>query len=137
MRTIRWQHYQPHPNTVRALATGWIGHLILCVVLMLLAPIKERPLLIERNACSKAQWDELISQYQSLYQQNRFGQQHFRPVIQYSVMGEILSNHPPNPQELNTSATIGERDEEQIQHLKRRYPTALWLSCGEPSPSSR
>jgi hypothetical protein len=28
-----------------------------------------------------------------------------------------VSNHPPSPQELNTSATLGERHAEQIQDL--------------------
>lgn len=132
MHTSRWPPYRPNQNTVRALAAGWIGYLILGGALMILSPIEERPLLIERNACSRPQWNELIHQYQVLHQQDHLGQQRFRPVIQYNILGEIVSNHPPSPQELNTSATVGERHAEQIHDLKRRYPTELWLSCGEP-----
>ena len=117
MHTSRWPPYRPNQNTVRALATGWIGYLILGGALMTLSPIEERPLLIERNACSRPQWNELIHQYQVLHQQDRLGQQRFRPVIQYNILGEIVSNHPPSPQELNTSATLGERHAEQIQDL--------------------
>ena len=45
---------------LRWLVLAWLAQLLLGVAMARLQPIPERPLVIERSACSTAQWQRLL-----------------------------------------------------------------------------
>jgi hypothetical protein len=120
--------------TLQVLALGWLGQLVLGVVLAQLAPVPERPLLIDRHRCDPAGWQALVGRYRALYRQHALQQQRFRPVLESSVFGVQHHRQPPDPRSLAVVAAVGEGDGAAAAALRRRFPQALVLACSPPAP---
>lgn len=136
----------PPPQALRAqwirltgqtLAACWLVQGLLAAMITHALPIPQRPLVIDRGACSAAQWRDLLRRYSSLHLQDRLGQQRFSPVIQANALGERLTPHPPAPRQLATVALVGVQAGSRLAVLRDRYPSALLLSCStDPSLSA-
>ena len=120
--------------TLAVLAMGWLGQLALGLGLAQLAPVPERPLLIDRHRCDPAGWQALVARYSGLHRQHALQQQRFRPVVESSVFGVQHHLQPPAPRSLALQAAVGEGDGAAVAVLLRRFPTALVLRCGPPAP---
>ena len=119
--------------TLAALAAGWLGQGVLGLLLVQLAPVPERPLLIDRHRCDPAGWQALVARYSGLHRQHALQQQRFRPVLESSVFGVQHHRQPPDPRSLAAVAAVGEGDGAAPAALRRRFPTALVLTCGPPA----
>lgn len=118
------------------LAATWLAQLSLGLVLQLVDPLPQRPLLIERRSCAPGQWAELVERYRGLHQQHQWHQQRLAPVILYGVFGEQTLPEPPTPEQLMELAGEGVPQVQRGIDLRRRYAGALELRCGGPSPAS-
>jgi hypothetical protein len=112
------------------LAVTWLTQLSLAVVLQVVDPLQQRPLLIERRSCAPGQWAELVERYRGLHRQHQWRQQRLAPVILYGVFGERTLNAPPSPAELLALAGEGVPQGQRSTDLRRRHPGALELRCG-------
>jgi hypothetical protein len=120
-------------QSTRLLLSGWASQLLLAAVLGLVAPIPVRPLLIERRHCGEQQTAAMLRQYERLVWRHRLGMERFRPVVQYSVLGERRSDELPPVASLALSSAVGSGDSEKQSSLRDRYPAALVLSCESPT----
>ncbi|MEB3360647.1 MAG: hypothetical protein VKI42_00810 [Synechococcaceae cyanobacterium] len=119
-------------QSTRLLLSCWASQLLLAAVVGLVAPIPVRPLLIERRHCSEQQTAAMLHHYERLVWRDRLGMERFRPVVQYSVLGERRSDQLPPAASLALSSAVGSGDSEEQSSLRDRYPTALVLSCQPP-----
>ena len=119
-------------QSTRLLLSGWAIQLLLAAVVGLVAPIPVRPLLIERRHCSEPQTAAMLRRYERLVWRERLGMERFRPVVQYSVLGERRSDELPPAASLALTSAVGSSDSEAQSSLRDRYPTALVLSCQPP-----
>lgn len=117
------------PLSGRLLLWGWCSQLLLAAVVALVAPIPQRPLLIERRYCSQQEWSAMLQRYQDLVRRDRLGIEHFRPVIQYGVLAEQRSEGLPPAATLALDSAVGGGDAPRGASLRDRYPTAMVLSC--------
>ncbi len=116
--------------TLIALGLGWLGQLVLGLLLARLVPVPARPLLIDRHRCDPAGWRTLVQHYRGLYLQDQLQRQHFRPVVESSVYGVRLHPLPPSPESLASLAVLGHGERDGTAALRQRYPSALLLTCG-------
>lgn len=112
------------------LAVTWLTQLSLAVVLQVVDPLPQRPLLIERRSCAPGQWAELVERYRGLHRQHQWRQQRLAPVILYGVFGERTLSASPSPAELLALAGEGVPQDQRSTDLRRRHPGALELRCG-------
>ena len=121
--------------TLQTLATCWLAQVLLAALISQWLPIPVRPLVVDRGACTETQWQELLHRYRGLALQERLGQRRFSPVIQVSVFGERLSARLPGLDPLAAAPPVGVREEAKLSALRKRYPSALVLSCSNAPPS--
>lgn len=132
LRSLRQLMRRPAARPLPLIALAWLAQLLLGVLMAQLQPIPIRPLVIERSSCSQAQWQQLVEQhYRDLRGQHQLGQRRWQPVVIFSVLAEERHPAPPDPAALLRIVGVGDRDPRQVQQLRQRYPTALWLSCRE------
>lgn len=115
--------------TAAALAIGWLGQLALGLMLAQLAPVPERPLLIDRGRCDPAGRRQLVARYSGLHRHDALQMQRFRPVWQSGVFALQRYPSPPDPGRLAALAAVGQGDPTAAAALRRRFPTALLLAC--------
>lgn len=115
--------------TLRTLAAGSLGQLLLAALLHQAFPLPVRPLLIDRGGCGLSQWQALLRRYGDLHQHDLLGQHRYSPVVQVSVFGERLTPSPPAPRFLGATPPVGVRDGRRMAALRARYPSALVLAC--------
>ncbi|MFN7899525.1 MAG: hypothetical protein ACK5N0_07650 [Synechococcaceae cyanobacterium] len=117
------------PLASRLLLGGWFSQLLLAGMIAVVAPIPERPLVIERRFCSDSQQKAMLERYRALVLRDRLGIERFRPVIIYSVFGQKQSDGLPDASALSLESMAGDGNRQEAAVLQDHHPTALVLRC--------
>jgi hypothetical protein len=114
---------------LRTLGLGWLAFMLSGAAIALFFPVTATILLIDRSYCAPAQWHQVTSTYDQLYQQHQRQALRIEQVVLFSDLGAETLPELPTPAEIAGTRTYGLPAERTLQDLQRQYPQAQVLSC--------
>ncbi|MBW4555331.1 MAG: hypothetical protein KME59_05220 [Trichormus sp. ATA11-4-KO1] len=116
---------------LKTIGLSWLAFLLTGLLISWLLAIPAITVLIDRSYCPTAEWQQVVQTYTQLYQQHQQRRLQLQSVILFSSLGEENLSIPPEPQTLLQSSTYGRSSPERQSQLKKVYPQAQLLQCGE------
>lgn len=111
------------------LGLGWLAYALSGLVLNLVLAAPTTTILIERSYCSDSQWQTLVQQYETLYQQHEQKRLSIDQVILFSDLGQDVQTTPLTPDQLWETTRYGRANPQRRQALQTQYPDAELLTC--------
>jgi hypothetical protein len=116
-------------HMLKVLGWGWLGFLIIGIIISLLFPIPSLVVLIDRSYCNDpTRWQQVVNTYSSLYQQHQWKNLHLQKVILSSDLGQE-SIPPPTPESIQNLKTYSRLSPQRLVNLQKEYPKSLLLTC--------
>lgn len=108
---------------------GWLAFLVSGLTIQFMVTSPSVIILIDRSYCPPNQWQNLVNNYQELYEKNQLKSLQIEKVIVFSDLGEEVLTTPPEPQKIKELSRYGRSNPQRWEQMKTLYPQATVLVC--------
>jgi hypothetical protein len=119
-------------HLLRTLGLGWLGFLVVGLVISQVFATPTVVVLIDRSYCPPAQWQQLVQNYEELYRQHQQQQLQIQQVVLFSDLGQDVLSSPPAPEVIRDVSRYGRSNPQRSEKMRSSYPKAQLLACQAP-----
>ncbi|MBE7380822.1 MAG: hypothetical protein F6J95_005370 [Leptolyngbya sp. SIO1E4] len=114
---------------IRILGLGWAAFAIAVLAIRIVFAAPDITLLVDRSYCEPTQWNQVVAEYERLYEQSQRGQINLQAVIFFSDLGEEKAASLPTPVTFRDLKTYGKSNPDRQAALEAAYPQSRLLTC--------
>lgn len=111
------------------LGLGWLSFLIAAILLNQIFAAPNFVLLIERSYCTPSKWQQVVQEYNDLYQQHQQNLVKIESVVLFNDLGEEVLTTVPTPEALRGLRTYGRSNSQREAELRKAYDRVKVIRC--------
>ncbi len=111
------------------LGLGWLSFIIAAILLNQIFAAPNFVLLIERSYCPPSKWQQVVQEYNDLYQQHQQNLVKIESVVLFNDLGEEVLTTVPTPEALRGLRTYGRSNSQREAELRQAYDHVKVIHC--------